>query len=923
MKKFKINVQGHGCILLCLILCVILLPVSVSAQEDRSKVVRVGWYEGIYNTTGSDGQRRGYSYEYQQAVAAHTGWKYEYVDGSWAELMSMLKKGQIDLLGDISYAEERSTSMLFSALPMGEDRYYLYVNPSNTDISVSNLTTLNEKRIGMMPDTLSAEMFHEWEKSHGVNMQQVDIIDVDDVRQKLKNHEIDGFVLNESPQWERDNISPALLIGGSYNYFAVSKKRPDLKEELDQAMQKIERENPFYTDDLYKRYLSANSLETLTDEEQNWLEQHGAVRIGYLKNDVGVSLVGTESGKPVGIINDYISLASGCLGEKNIEFQLTGFDSQEEELQALKDSRIDMIFHMNQNPYEAEQNDVILSNTVFEVNVAVLTGVKKFDENKENTVAVRRNNLLGKWYISFNYPFWKIKEYDSSDEVEKAVHSGEADCFVVKAGQSLKTMTDSKMRSIFLTKSGNSCFAVTRDNTTLMNILNKTIQTLPASRLSSQFCVYENEPGKVTLAEYIKDNLRAVSIGFVSTVLVIIMIIVYLMVKARKAQIQAEKANAAKSDFLFNMSHDIRTPMNALLGYSELIKRELTDPKLLDYQEKMEQSGNLLLSIINNVLDMAQIESGKVELDEDYVKIRDIYQGIYKIFQAEAEKKGIHLEMEYDVQHEHVICDETKNREIFLNLISNAVKYTASGGRITIKITELDCDRKDYMRIRTQVIDTGIGMSEEFLPSLFEAFARERNTTDGKIAGTGLGMPIIKKYIDMMYGTIEVESKQGEGSKFTVTLEYRIADKSYYEQDTEKSSDVDETDRISGKHILLAEDNDLNAEIAQFILEDMGLMVDRVEDGVQCVSRIEQKPAGTYDLILMDIQMPNMDGYKATEVIRDLADKSKANIPIIAMTANAFEEDRKKALAKGMNGHIAKPVDIEKMREILQNTFKR
>ena len=379
----------------------------------------------------------------------------------------------------------------------------------------------------------------------------------------------------------------------------------------------------------------------------------------------------------------------------------------------------------------------------------------------------------------------------------------------------------------------------------------------------------------------------------------------------------AETANKAKSTFLSNMSHDIRTPMNALLGYSELIKRELTDPKLLDYQEKMEQSGNLLLSIINNVLDMARIESGKVELDEDYVKIRDIYQGIYKIFQAEAEKKCIHLKMEYDVKHEHVICDETKNKEIFLNLISNAVKYTASGGRVTIRITELDCDRKDYVRIRTQVIDTGIGMSEEFLPSLFEAFARERNTTDGKIAGTGLGMPIIKKYIDMMYGTIEVESKQGEGSKFTVTLEYRIADKSYYEQDTEKSSDVDETDRISGKHILLAEDNDLNAEIAQFILEDMGLMVDRVEDGVQCVSRIEQKPAGTYDLILMDIQMPNMDGYRATEMIRGLSDKDKATIPIIAMTANAFEEDRKKALAKGMNGHIAKPVDAEKVEKTI------
>ena len=922
MKKFKINVQRYICILLCLVLYLTVLPISVSAEEAKNRTVRVGWYEGTYNTTGPDGKKRGYSYEYQQAVAAHTGWTYEYVEGSWAELMNMMKSGEIDLLGGISYAEDRSTSMLFSELPMGEDKYYLYINPSDTDISASDLTTLNEKRIGVVPDTFSARRFYEWEKSHGVNTQHVDITSTDDARQKMQNQEIDGFVLNESPQWERDNISPALLIGSSYNYFAVSKKRPDLKEELDQAMQRIEKENPFYEEDLYKRYLSANPIETLTDEEQNWLEEHGAVRIGYLKNDVGISLVDAESEKPVGIINDYISLASGCLEEKNIEFQLTGFDSQEEELQALKDNRIDMIFHMNQNPYEAEQNDMILSNIVFEINIAVITGVKKFDENKENTVAVSRNNLLGKWYISFNYPLWKIKEYDSFDEVEKAVHSGEADCFIVKAGQSLKTLEDSKMRSIFLTKSGESCFAVTKDNTILMNILNKTIQTLPASRLSSLFSVYENTPGKVTLADYIKDNLRVVSISFVSVTLVIILIIGYLMLKARKAQIQAEKANAAKSDFLFNMSHDIRTPMNALLGYSELMKKELTDPKLLDYQEKMEQSGNLLLSIINNVLDMARIESGKMELDENYVKIRDVYQGVYKIFQAEAEKKGIRLEMEYDVRHEHVICDETKNREVFLNLISNAVKYTASGGTVTIRITELDCDRKDYVRIQSQVIDTGIGMSEEFLPSLFEAFSRERNTTTGKVAGTGLGMPIIKQYIDMMGGTIEAESKLEEGSRFTVTLEYRIADKKYYEQDTEKASDMNETDKISGKHILLAEDNDLNAEIAEFILEDMGLLIDRVEDGIQCVAKMEQEPAGTYDLILMDIQMPNMDGYKATEVIRGLADKSKATIPIIAMTANAFEEDRKKAFAKGMNGHIVKPVDAEKVKKTILSVLR-
>ena len=445
--------KRYICILLCLVLYITVLPLSVSAEEAKNRTVRVGWYEGTYNTTEPDGKKRGYSYEYQQAVAAHTGWKYEYVEESWAELMNMLKSGEIDLMGDISYTEERSTSMLFSELPMGEDKYYLYVNPSDTDISASDLTTLNGKRIGVLPDTLSARRFCEWEKSHGVDTQQVDITSTDDARQKLQNQEIDGFVLNESSQWEKHNISPALLIGSSYNYFAVSKKCPDLKEELDQAMQKIEKENPFYKEDLYKRYLSANPIETLTDEEQNWLEQHGAVRIGYLKKDVGVSLANAESGEPIGILNDYISLASNCMGEKSIEFQTTGFDSQEEELQALKDNRIDMIFHMNQNPYEAEQNDIILSNTVFEVHVAVLTGVAKFDENGENTVAVSRNNLLGKWYISFNYPFWKIKEYDSSAEVEKAVHSGEADCFVVKAGQSLKTLANSRMHSVFLTKS--------------------------------------------------------------------------------------------------------------------------------------------------------------------------------------------------------------------------------------------------------------------------------------------------------------------------------------------------------------------------------------------------------------------------------------------------------------------------------------
>lgn len=909
------------CALLCTVLYIMLFPVSTFAEEAGSKVVRVGWYEGTYNTTGADGERSGYSYEYQQSVAAHTGWTYEYVKGSWAELLKMLEAGEIDLMGGVSRTEERADTMLFSELPMGEDKYYLYADTTNTDISASDLTTLNGKRIGMLSDALSTAEFTEWEEKHGIVTQHVEITGADDVHQKLQNQEIDGFVLNESPQWEKENLSAVILIGGSYNYFIVNKNRPDLKEELDNAMQKIVHENPFYTDDLYKRYLSANSVETLSNEEKQWIEKHGAIRIGYLKSDAGVSLVGKDNKEPVGIINDYIEYASDCLGEETIKFETEGFDSQKELMQALKDNKIDMIFHVNQNPYEAEQNGIILSNTVFEANTAVITKGGEFDENAENVVAVSKDNLLSKWYITYNYPQWKIKEYDSSDDVEKIVRSGKADCFVVRAGQTARRLEDNKMRSVFLTKSGQSSFAVNRNDTVLLDILNKTLQALPISKLSGSFSVYENVPDKVTLTDYIKDNLLGVTVAFVSVIFIILLLVFHLLMKTKKALLQAEKANKAKTNFLFNMSHDIRTPMNALLGYNELMKKELTDPKLLDYQEKIAQSGNLLLSIINNVLDMARIENEKIELDENYVKISDIYKGVYEVFDAEAKKKDVQLVLDYHVKHEHIICDATKNKEIFLNLLSNAVKYTPSGGKVMVKIKELPCDKAGFVRIQNEVIDNGIGMSKEFLPSLFVAFARERNTTAGKVAGTGLGMPIIKKYIDMMGGTIDVESELGKGTRFTVVLEYRIADKAYYEQKSDKLSASNTKEIVQGKHILLAEDNDLNAEIAIAILKEIGAIIERVEDGIKCVAKIEQEPAGTYDLILMDIQMPNMDGYKATQAIRRLADKEKANIPIVAMTANAFEEDKKKAMEKGMNGHIAKPIDVEKIETVLLNVL--
>ena len=382
----------------------------------------------------------------------------------------------------------------------------------------------------------------------------------------------------------------------------------------------------------------------------------------------------------------------------------------------------------------------------------------------------------------------------------------------------------------------------------------------------------------------------------------------------------AEDANEAKTTFLLNMSHDIRTPMNAILGYSQLMRGRLTDPELLHYQDMIEQSGNLLLSIINNVLDMARIESGRMELDENYNKAGNIVESVCEFFEMESKKKNLTIEHIVHVDHPHIICDKTKMQEILTNIISNAVKYTPPGGKISIRTREIPGGKEGYVNIETVVEDNGIGMSKEFLPHLFDSFSRERNTTAARVAGSGLGMSIVKSMVELMGGTIQVESELGKGTKFTVTIPHKLADEEYYEK-KKLSQSLGGVD-FSGKNILLTEDNELNAEIAMAILEEMGFSVDWAEDGVICVDKLEKAEAGTYDLILMDIQMPNMDGYKATQIIRHLPDKRKSGIPIIAMTANAFEEDRRKALNIGMDGHIPKPVDVDRIKETLADILK-
>ena len=931
MMRMRRFLSGYVCFFLSVFLLLVCLPLQALAAE--SKVVRVGWYDGGYNITGPSGERSGYGYDFQQTVAAYTGWRYEYVKGSSVELLEKLQRGEIDMLNCISYTPERAQHMLFSSVPMGREKYYLYADIGKTGLSPSKLYLLEGKGVSMIASSMMETAFSDWEKQQGLHTQHMLAGSMEERIRLVAQGAAEAVVATEFAPLRQEGLSAVMPVGGSDIYFAISKSRPDIKAELDEAMRRIEQDKPFYAESLYKHYMPTTAVPVLSKDEQAWLAQHGKIRIGCMKGDRGFFSY-EEDGSHNGVIADYILYASSCFEEQRLDFAVQGFDTQEEMIQALKRGQIDMIFRFCCNPFFAEKHGFILSNTVMSNAIPVITAQKQFNENAANIVAVLKNNYLAKGYAAHNYPQWKLVEYASRADAEQAVRSGQADCFFAKYSTLTDYADDKLLHAVFLSKPGDVTFAVNRGDIALMSVLNKTLRAMPANALAGNLSMYDKPLYDITLRDFIKQNM----LTLVAVLVFIIGIMLRLLYKERKAAREtaslnerlqesqkqlkealerAESASEAKTNFLSNMSHDIRTPMNALLGYTMMLKPKIKDEQLLGYVEKMERSGKLLLSIINHVLDMARIESGRMEVNEVYTRVGIDIEEVISVFSLEAKKKNIRLLTSVQVEHGHIMADLTKIREIFSNLLSNAIKYTPEGGTVQLNVRELPCSRPGYTCIQAEIADNGIGMSKEYLPTLFDAFTRERNTTVGKISGTGLGMPIVKNLVEMQGGTIEVESELGKGSRFIVTLEHPIADEAHYKPQEQEAKSAQGVELLKGKRILLAEDNDLNAEIALFILQNMGLEVERVEDGAQCVSRLEQQPAGTYDLIFMDVQMPQMDGYEATQAIRALDDKEKAAIPIVAMTANAFAEDRERALAAGMNGHIAKPIDVKKLEQVL------
>ena len=923
--------RKSACVMLSLLLLLTaVFPVKAAAETAPAKVVRVGSFEDTFNYCNEKGARKGYGYELLETLSGYTGWQFEYVTCDWSDCFEKLENGEIDIMGGISYTEDRAEEMLFSDEPMGEEKYYLYADLSRADLSASNFKTLNGKKVGVLMGTEPEMMLTEWEEKYGIKTQHVNISNNEDVKQKLANHEIDCFVSLEESYWAELGISTITRVGKSSIYYVLNKDRPDLKEELDNAMRALDEEAPFYTADLCKKYFSLDYKPILTGEEKAWLRKHGAIRMGFLTSDSGVSTYNPATGEITGTIIDYIQFAADCLGNQELEFQLVGYDDKEAELNALKSGEIDMIFHFDQSPNLAEEYRVARTNTTWTANMMVVTNKQLFNENQANRVAVPQNKISLTRYIAFYYPQWEIVDCDTQEDAVKLVKDGQADCFITGVSNNEKYSKNYGFYSVPLPNPANSCFAVKSGNRSLLSILNKTIKAMPTNMLTSSLAMHKSSARKVTLSDFIKDNFFKVMLISSIAVAVVLLTILMLLQKARKAEAaarkaandtqelnaklqvaveKAESANRAKSTFLFNMSHDIRTPMNAIIGYADLASRHLDDPaKLEKYMENIQVCGQNLLVLLSNVLDLARIENDKTEIEYSVSDVEKDFRNCIAMFQNQADSKGQTLTVTTHLLYPYVYVDIPHLTEICTNLVSNAVKYTGACGTIRCDVTQKPGKKEGWCDMVITVADNGIGMSQEFQKHIFEPFERERTSTVSKVEGSGIGMGIVKKLVGLMSGTVEVESKIGVGSTFTVTIPSRIA--SQEETQAKRETTPSDEKSLCGVKILLTEDNDLNAEIATELLREEGCAVDRAKDGVECVDMLEKAANGTYRLILMDIQMPVMNGYDAAKKIRRMDDPQKAGIPIIAMTANAFSEDKQAALDAGMNDHVAKPINM-------------
>ena len=898
---------------------------TTQALEEENKTVRVGYFPYANFQEGGYGEhKQGAGYEYLQKISYITGWKYEYVYGSFKECLDMLADEEIDILGSVSYTPERAESIDFSTYAEGTERYWIYTREDHTNLTNGDPKQMNGCRIGVADGSYQKELLEKWLDSNQIQAEVVACKGYDEMIEKLDADELDALVL---PVLSVNSDFIAIAnIGASDCYFGVSKSRPDLLKELNSALEEINNTETDYSIKLYARYEGKATINyALNKEEKQWLNAHeNTIRVGYLKDNL--PFCGEENGKLTGILGTVLDTVQ----EKyKIMIKAVPCSTGVEMNEALQSGEIDIAGPILQDFYTQEQFQVVLTDEIFDITPVVIYKGNEYT-NSLSTIAATETSLYSKLMVSRLFPDAEIKQYDTQEECLKAVANGKVGATVIPSSKINLLNESSLTKSLSfaeMAKRQELGMFTTRENRRAATIINKAIAQ--SSNILNGVVLAQNSVSekKMTLQDVLEEYAGlGIVVSFV--IIFVLLFLVYSLSVSRKKQMEALKeaqdanaANIAKTTFLNRMSHDIRTPMNAIVGFTDIAMKRKPDKEVENCLKKIRQSSEYLMTLVNDVLDISRIESGKLESKPVLVDLRDMLNTVLSIARGYIENRDLNLCVSREeLKTPYVMADELRIREVLLNIISNAIKFTKDGG--TISVVAENCPGNDvhHVIVRYRISDTGIGMSEEFLNRIFDEFSQENGGARTSYKGTGLGMAIAKKYVDLMGGKIEVSSRQGVGSTFTVEIPLLIAEHVEAEEKEKLKKDMD----LHGLHVLLAEDNDLNAEIAIALLEEQGMIVTRAVDGKSALTQFCITAPGTFDLILMDIMMPEMNGYETTKAIRNLPDRPDGKkIPIIAMTANAFAEDVQAALNAGMDDHVAKPVDMEILTSVITKYIER
>ena len=898
---------------------------TTQVMEEENKTVRVGYFPYANFQEGGYGEhKQGAGYEYLQKISYITGWKYEYVYGSFKECLDMLADEEIDILGSVSYTPERAEAISFSDYAEGTERYWIYTREDHLNLTDGDLKQLNGCRIGVEDGSYQKKFLEKWLDSNQLHAEIVVCKGYDEIIKKQDADELDAFVI---PALSVDSDFIAIAnIGVSDCYFGVSKSRPDLLKKLNSALEEINNTETDFSSKLYARYEGKAAINyALNMEEKQWLAAHeNTIRVGYLKDNL--PFCGEEDGKLTGILGTVLETV-----QKKYEITIkavpcsTGIQMNE----ALQAGEIDIAGPIIQDFYTQEQFQVVLTDKIFDITPVVIYKGNDYSSSL-SAIAATETSLYSELMVSLLFPDAEIKQYDTQEECLEAVANGKVGATVIPSSK-INILNESSLTKSLsfaeMAKRQELGMFTTRGNRRAATIINKAIDQSSDILNGVVLALNSVSEKKMTLQDVLAEYAGLV-IGVSFAIIFVLLLLVYSLLASRKKQMEALKeaqnanaANIAKTTFLNHMSHDIRTPMNAIVGFTDIALKLKPDREVENYLKKIRQSSEYLMTLMNDVLDISRIESGKLEYKPVPVDLGDMVNTVLSIARGYAENRDLIFTVSTEkLKNPYVMADELRIREVLLNIIGNAVKFTKDGGTISFAAESRPGKDEQHIIVRFRISDTGIGMSEEFQTRIFDEFSQENNGARTSYKGTGLGMAIAKRYVDLMGGKIEVSSRQGVGSTFTVEIPLLIAEHVPAEKKEKLRNDID----VRGLHVLLAEDNDLNAEIAVTLLEEKGMIVTRAADGKSALTQFCNTAPGTFELILMDIMMPEMNGYETTKAIRNMPDRPDGKkIPIIAMTANAFAEDIRAALDAGMDGHVAKPVDMGVLLSVITKHVKR